>query len=62
LIDAATDDIDNDGDQGNDTKYTARTELLFVNLDASAGGRRAGLEDVGAAVWRGDERDGVERG
>jgi hypothetical protein len=61
LVYTTTDDVYYHSNQGDDTKDAAGAELLFGNLDASAGCRGAGLEDVGATVGRCDERYGVER-
>lgn len=61
LVHATTDNIYYYCDQGDDAKDTTGAELLFGDLDTSAGCRRAGFEDIGAAVWRSDKRDGVER-
>lgn len=61
LIYTTTDNVYYHSNQGDDAKYTAGAELLFGNLDSSAGSRRAGLEDVGATVGRSDKGDGVER-
>jgi hypothetical protein len=61
LVYTTTDDVYYYSNQGDDTKDAAGTELLFGNLDSTAGCRGAGLEDVGATVRRCDERYGVER-
>jgi uncharacterized membrane protein len=61
LVYTTTDDVYYYSNQGDDAKNAAGAELLFGNLDASAGCRGAGLEDVGAAVGGSDEGDCVER-
>lgn len=61
LIYATTDDVDEHGNQDNDTEDARGAELLLGRLNASACGRRAGLEEVGARVWRGDKGEGHER-
>jgi len=58
LVHTATNNVDQYGNQSNDTKHTRRAELLLCNFDASACGWRARFEHVCAFVWTVNERDG----
>lgn len=60
LVHTTTDNVYYDSNQGDDTENAAGTKLLLGNLDTSTGCRGAGLEDIGAAVGRGNKGNGVE--
>ena len=57
LVDAATDEVDQHGDEGDDAEDAARAERLLVCVDDAAGEARAAFEEVGAFVDGGDEGD-----
>lgn len=55
LVDTATNEVDQNCDEHDDTEDTAWTKGLFLDVHATAGGRRAPLEEVDAVVDSGDE-------